>query len=107
MLEATETSMQSHANPIRKVVNMLQGMVKKVEAEGEKEQELYDKFMCYCKNGGSDLAKSIADAKTKIPELESSIEASVGKKSQLEKDLEQHKADKAGANKAIAEATAV
>jgi cytochrome c5 len=37
-------------NPIRKVVNMLQAMQKKVEAEGEKEKELFDKFMCYCKN---------------------------------------------------------
>ena len=34
------------ANPIRNVVTMLQTMQKKVEAEGEREQELFDKFMC-------------------------------------------------------------
>ena len=41
------------ANPIRKVVSMLQGLQKKVEAEAKKDQELYDKFMCYCKNGAT------------------------------------------------------
>jgi len=39
------------ANPIRKVVGMLQAMQTKITAEGAKEQELFDKFMCYCKNG--------------------------------------------------------
>jgi len=104
-LKATE--MQNHANPIRKVVTMLQSMTKKVEAEGEKEQEMFEKFMCYCKTGGGDLDKSIADAKTSIPELESGIEAGVSKKTQLEKDLDGHRADKEAANKAVAEATAL
>eukprot|EP00425_Heterocapsa_triquetra_P009464 CAMPEP_0195130618 /NCGR_PEP_ID=MMETSP0448-20130528/143541_1 /TAXON_ID=66468 /ORGANISM="Heterocapsa triquestra, Strain CCMP 448" /LENGTH=74 /DNA_ID=CAMNT_0040168535 /DNA_START=11 /DNA_END=232 /DNA_ORIENTATION=- len=40
---------QNHANPIRKVVTMLQNMQMKVTEEGEKEKELYNKFMCYCK----------------------------------------------------------
>jgi hypothetical protein len=101
------TQMESHANPIRKVVTMLQSMSKKVEAEGEKETAIFEKFMCYCKTGGSDLGKSIADAKTKIPDLEAGIEGSAAKKTQLEKDLENHKADKAAANTAIAEATAL
>ena len=33
---------------------MLQNLQKKVEAEAKKDQELYDKFMCYCKNGAND-----------------------------------------------------
>jgi len=108
-LQAAEmtVSTTSHANPIRKVVTMLQNMAKKVEEEGKKEQVLFDKFMCACKTNGGDLSASIADAKTRIPDLESSIEASVGKKAQLEKDLEGHKADKAAANTAMAEATGV
>jgi len=105
--QAAELSATSHANPIRKVVTMLQNMAKKAEAEGKKQTELYDKFMCYCQTGRGDLEKSIADAKTKIPELESAIEASAGKKTQLEKDLDQHKADRAAAKTAMGEATAV
>ena len=34
------------ANPIRKVVTMLQNMQKKVTAEGEKETALFEKYMC-------------------------------------------------------------
>jgi len=44
-------------NPIRKVVTLLQNMQIKVTAEGEKEKELFDKFMCYCKTSGETLAK--------------------------------------------------
>merc|ERR1719171_2322357 len=61
------------ANPIRKVVTMLQGMQKKITAEAEKEKELYDKFMCYCKNSGGDLNSGISAAETKIPTLGSDI----------------------------------
>jgi len=95
------------ANPIRKVVTMLQKMQKKVEAEGEKEKELFDKFMCYCKNGAADLGKSISDTNTKIPELQSSIEESTSQKAQLEEDLKKHQVDRSSAKAAIAEATAL
>merc|ERR1740138_1913072 len=80
------------ANPIRKVVTMMQALQAKVEAEGEKEKELYDKYMCYCKTSGGDLAKSISDAETKMPELVSDIKESEAKKKQLDEDLKQHKA---------------
>merc|ERR1711957_572436 len=75
------------ANPIRKVVSMLQMMQKKVQAEGEKEQELFDKFMCYCKTGASALDKSIADAGDAIPELGANIEAGTSQLIQLKEDL--------------------
>jgi len=95
------------ANPIRKVVNMLQTMQKKVEAEGEKEQELFDKFMCYCKNSGGDLAAGIADAETKVSELPSAVEEAVGQLGQLKEDLKKAQTDRTAAKAAIAEATAI
>jgi len=95
------------ANPIRKVVNMLQKMSKNVEAEGEKQQKLFEQYMCYCKNSGGDLAKSISDAGTKIPQLESDIKSGEAKKKQLDEDLKQHQADRSAAKAAMAEATAL
>jgi septal ring factor EnvC (AmiA/AmiB activator) len=95
------------ANPIRKVVTMLQNMQKKVVAEGEKEKELFDKYMCYCKTSGGDLSKSVSDAETKIPELESAIKEAEAKKAQLDEDVKQHQADRAAAKSAMAEATAL
>merc|ERR1719364_340670 len=93
------------ANPIRKVVTMLQNMQKKVQAEGEKEKELFDKYMCYCSNAGGDLSKSIADADTKIPQLGADIKADDAALAQLKEDLKQHQVDRSAAKEAVAEAT--
>jgi len=94
-------------NPVRRVVAMLQMMQKKVQAEGEKEQELFDKYMCWCATGGSDLKKSIEEAETKIPQLESAIKEAGGEKVQLMADVKQHRIDRDAAKEAMAEATAI
>jgi chromosome segregation ATPase len=95
------------ANPIRKVVTMMQALQAKVEAEGEKEKELYEKYMCYCKNAGGGLAKSIADAEAKGPELTAAIEAGGSKLSQMKEDIKNHQTDRAAAKEAMAEATGI
>jgi chromosome segregation ATPase len=92
------------ANPMRRVITMLQMMVKKVEEEGKKEAELFEKFMCYCKSGSAMLGKSIADAEEKIPQLESDIKESEAEKAQLDTDLTTHKADRETAKSDIAKA---
>jgi len=95
------------ANPIRKVVTLLQNMQKKVEAEGEAGKKLYDKYMCYCKNGAGDLQASIDAAETKAPQVESAIKEAEAQKEQLEADLKSHKASREEAKAAMAEATAL
>merc|ERR1719428_1902679 len=95
------------ANPIRKVVNMLDNMLKKVEAEGEAEEELFNKFMCYCKNGRGALEKSISDAETKAPQVSSAIGETEAEIKQLAADLETAKTDRADAESAVKEATAL
>jgi chromosome segregation ATPase len=98
---------KSAANPIRKVVTMLQMMQKKVEAEGEKEQEMFDKFMCYCKTGVGDLEKSIAEGEEKAGELPEQIEEAEAKLKQYKEDIKKAQADRAAAKEAVAEATAI
>jgi len=104
---AAEQQGTATANPIRKVVNMLEALKAKVEAEGEKEKDLYDKYMCYCKNAGGTLAKSIADAEAKGPQLTAAIEEATGKLAQLKEDVKAHQNDRAAAKSAMAEATAL
>merc|ERR1719261_2000634 len=94
-------------NPIRKIVTMLQLMSKKVEAEGEKEQELFDKFMCYCEQGADALKVSINDAETKIPQVEAALEKTGAEKAQLASDVTAHKNDREAAKTAMAEATGI
>jgi len=102
---ADRDSSEVVANPIRKVVTMLQNMQKKVTAEGEREKEIFDKFMCYCKNGGGDLSASIGASTTKVPQLGSDIKEGEAKKKQLDEDLKQHQVDRSAAKAAIEEAT--
>eukprot|EP00928_Gymnodinium_smaydae_P032225 TRINITY_DN233_c0_g1_i3.p1 TRINITY_DN233_c0_g1~~TRINITY_DN233_c0_g1_i3.p1 ORF type:complete len:721 (-),score=252.79 TRINITY_DN233_c0_g1_i3:56-2218(-) len=101
------SSARAAANPIRKVVTMLEGVRKKVTAEGEQEEALFKKYMCYCKSSGGDLQKSIADAEAKSPEVTSAIKEGEAKKQQLDDDLVQHKADRKAAKAAMAEASAI
>ena len=104
---AVELNEASRANPIRKVVTMLQNLQKKVQAEAEKEEQLFKKYMCYCKSAGGDLQDSIAQAGNKIPQLESEIEAATAAKTQLEEDLAKHRADRTAAKEAMAKATGI
>jgi len=107
-LQSADASEESHrANPIRKVVTMLQNMEKKVSAEAEKEKEIFDKYMCYCTNGAGSLEKSIADAGNKLPELESAITEAEAKLVQLKEDVKSHQQERSEAKTAIAQATAV
>merc|ERR1719375_530675 len=86
---------------------MLQDMVAKVEAEGKKETELFEKFMCYCDTGTATLEKSIEDATEKIPQVESDLKEAVGEKTQLESDLATHQSDRTAAKEAIGKAKAM
>jgi len=93
------------ANPIRRVVGLLQGMLKKVTKEGEKEKDLYEKFQCYCKSGGADLSAAISSSTAKVPQVQSDIEESQSQVKQLKADLVSHQTDRAAAKAAIESAT--
>merc|ERR1719160_792859 len=95
------------ANPIRKVVTMLQDMQKTVEAEGKKEEDLFDKFMCYCSGGEGALEESITQGKAQIEQLTATIERGTAEKSQLEQDLKTHKSDRTAAEATMKESTAM
>jgi len=88
-------------------VDMLQGMSKRVQEEGEKEKDLYEKFMCYCKTGGSDLTSSISAAEDKLGSLASDIENAEAKHSAASAALKKAQEDRAAGEKAMAEATAI
>merc|ERR1719191_820117 len=86
---------------------MLQMMQNKVRGEGEKEEELFEKFMCYCESSSATLTKSIEDAKEKIPQVESDIKEAIALKAQLDKDIADAKASREDANAAMEKATAM
>merc|ERR1719395_145046 len=91
-------------NPIRKVVTLMQ---KEVEAEGEKEKELHEKFLCYCKSSDASLTKANQDASAKIDELSAKLKAESAEKSQITQELGDHKTDREAATADLDEATSL
>jgi len=94
-------------NPIRKIVSLLQEMQTEVDAEGKKDKELYEKFMCFCDNGVGGLQKTISDAKAGIEDNSARIEEEKSEKAQLEQDLVQHTADREQAGTDLQKASAI
>merc|ERR1719324_945657 len=63
--------------------------------------------MCYCSNAEDTLGKSIADAETRIPQLESENKEDLALKKQLESELKEAKEGRAEAKETIAQAEAL
>jgi chromosome segregation ATPase len=103
---SAEQSSES-VNPIRRVVTMLQSMQKKVTAEGVKEKDLFEKFMCYCKNGEGALEGSIEAAKSKSEQLTASIKETSATLTQTKADLKTAQTDRKEAKEAVAKATSL
>merc|ERR1719399_865596 len=68
---------------------------------------MYDKYMCYCSNGAEALGKSIADAETRIPQLEANNKEDLALKKQLDAKIAEAKSSRAEAKETIAQATAL
>jgi hypothetical protein len=98
-------SKEMGANPIRKIVTLLQNMQKEIEAEGAKEKELFDKFMCFCQGNNGDLSKKGADAKAAIEDLSAKLKSEEAEKVQVAQELIGHKSDREAAGGDIEEAT--
>merc|ERR1719253_866802 len=93
-------------NPIRRIVNLLQKMQTEVAAEQERDDDLTEKFVCYCKTNDGALEASTQELREKIPQIEASIQEAESQKESVAQELAQHKEDRASAQEAIQSATA-
>merc|ERR1719207_463978 len=94
-------------NPITRVAQLLEGLSKKVEADGKAEQDLYDKYKCWCTKVINSKSQSIESNNLRISELAAYIDdltngrvELTGERAQLEKEIKE-------LEKAIAEAEAL
>lgn len=94
-------------NPIRRVVTLLQNMQKEIAAEGEKEKELYDKFMCYCEGGAGKMGKESEAAIQEAAAQAAKGKEAEAQKEQTDAELAEHKNDRAEAKIAIKKATSM
>mmetsp|Transcript_35532 Transcript_35532/g.79678 ORF Transcript_35532/g.79678 Transcript_35532/m.79678 type:complete len:704 (+) Transcript_35532:126-2237(+) len=93
------------ANPIRRVVSLLQSMQSKIEAEGEEQDKMFSKFQCYCEKNAAKLSDAVSEAKSKIESLATDIESAQQDRAQTVADLANAKENRASSQQAIKDAT--
>lgn len=93
------------ANPMRKIVGMLQDMAKEIEREGEIEKELFDKALCACEGGEKGLQLSIDESTAVIDESSAALKSGTAQKTQLEQEVKDHAAAKTAAEEDLSSAT--
>jgi chromosome segregation ATPase len=97
-------TLRQHENPMRKIITLLQDMQKEIEADGEKEEEAFEKFMCYCDGNTDQMYKASAAGKQMVETLKSKLESMKAEKAQLEQELKGHKDSRAAATQDMAKA---
>jgi hypothetical protein len=106
-ISATSSVARNHANPIRKVVTMLQMISKQVEKEGKEAEDLFEKFTCECNKNSAALEGQIAAAEAAGSNQASALTAGNAQQAQLTQDIVNSKADLAAAKETIATSTGI
>merc|ERR1719169_174454 len=104
---AQASSSESESNPIKKVLEMMQGLADKIVAQGEEEHKLYVAKTEFCQERASKLGFEIKTGKAEVADLQATIDQqtaviqkSKAKIEDLSSDLSTDEAD-------LKEATAV
>eukprot|EP00397_Hematodinium_sp_SG-2012_P018030 GEMP01018454.1.p1 GENE.GEMP01018454.1~~GEMP01018454.1.p1 ORF type:complete len:691 (+),score=169.77 GEMP01018454.1:40-2112(+) len=95
------------ASPISRVVELIQELKANIEADGKAEQQVYDKFACWCEETTSRKASDIDNASNRIEELTTLIEQNSGRKGTFKAEINQLKKDIAANQVSQAEATVI
>eukprot|EP00429_Kryptoperidinium_foliaceum_P041796 CAMPEP_0176105636 /NCGR_PEP_ID=MMETSP0120_2-20121206/53010_1 /TAXON_ID=160619 /ORGANISM="Kryptoperidinium foliaceum, Strain CCMP 1326" /LENGTH=777 /DNA_ID=CAMNT_0017439753 /DNA_START=35 /DNA_END=2368 /DNA_ORIENTATION=- len=88
-LQASDT--KEYQSPVQRVRKLLQKMKSELDAEADKESELYDKMVCWCETNEKEKKKAVADAEAKDKELTSEIEARSARFGTLAAEIENTK----------------
>mmetsp|Transcript_109106 Transcript_109106/g.295726 ORF Transcript_109106/g.295726 Transcript_109106/m.295726 type:complete len:747 (-) Transcript_109106:76-2316(-) len=92
------------ANPVRRVVQMLQMLQQKADEEFAKEEGLFSKAMCQCSSTIGALRQSAADATEKLPQLDSAIKGGRAEQAELQSDIAHARAERADSETTLGEA---
>merc|ERR1719172_550669 len=85
--QLTFNTEEAKNRPVAKVIKLLEDMLAQMEKEAEEDQEVYDKFVCWCETNDKEKTKAIADAEARIENLGAKIEELTALSSQLQTEL--------------------
>jgi len=93
------------ANPMQRVIQLLNDLKSQVEKDGEAEKLMYQKFMCWCDSGGAEEEEALQVQKERIERLHPLIEQAKEQVATLtdqihesDKEVASHEQAKAGAD---------
>jgi len=92
-------------NPVTRVAELLENLAKKVHTDGEAEQELYDKYKCWCDKVINSKSASIDSNSARISELAAYIDDLSSGRIELTSERSDMEKEIAGLEKTIAEET--
>jgi len=100
VLSAGYASSRDSLSPVTRVVELLKGLSKQIEKEGEKEEDLYETFVCWAKSVIEQKTATNAAAASRIDKLEAYVaDLDAGRveltseRADLEKNIEELTAD--------------
>jgi len=97
---------ESHKNPVERVVQLIEGLKAKIIADGTAEQQVYDKYACWCEKTTARKAAAIENAKQLIDELSKSILELKGRLGSYVPEIQKLEKDIGETKQAIEEAEA-
>merc|ERR1719333_2035163 len=107
LLGVAAATQRAADTPVTKVVELINEMKAKIEADGKAEQKVYDKFACWCEKTTARKAGAIEDAKASIEELSQTVLKLKGKTATLKAEIAQLEKDIAGNIDGTKEATSI
>jgi chromosome segregation ATPase len=93
--------------PVDKIVSLLEDLHTKIEADGEKEQKMYDKFACWCETTTQRKSTAIEDAADELRRLGQMILAKKGRVAVRTDEISELEHDIEASEKAMAKATSM
>jgi len=97
---------EKQKNPVERVVQLIEGLKAKIIADGTSEQQVYDKYACWCEKTTARKAAAIENAKQLIDELSKSILELKGRLGSYVPEIQKLEKDIGETKQAIEEAEA-
>lgn len=88
-LKAYDKDLSEGPTPVQRVVKLLKDMQDQLAKEAEKDQELYDELVCWCKTNDEEKTAAVKAAEAKISELEAEIQERAGRGAVLKTEIAQ------------------
>jgi hypothetical protein len=104
---ASSVALANEESPVKRVVGLLEKMKAELQAEADKEAEMYDQMVCWCETNEKEKTLAIAQAEATIEDLQAEIEQRSARFGELGTEIEAMKKQIAEDTAALKEATGI